>query len=115
MNTEIQSTLEALQAIALIIGTLAVLGPIAIGAMLWRISKSFVSKDEFNGLGSRVTAYESFSIATRERADAAHEKIRENEAALAVRLDWIRRDLDLLLRHAEDVRDRHRDHPHSED
>ena len=70
----------------------------------------------FNGLGSRVTAYESFAITTRERADGAHEKIKENEAALQVELRYIRRDLDQLLHHANAARERdhlreHREHP----
>ena len=115
VEPQIQTTLDLLQSVAIIIGVLSVLGPIVIGALLWRISKSFVSKDDFNGLGSRVTAYETFSITTRERADGAHERIERGEAALQVKLDWIRRDLDRLLSHAEgrDHRD-HRDH-HTED
>lgn len=122
MNPEpqVQRTLELLQTVAVIIGVLSVIGPVVIGALLWKISKAFVSKEDFNGLGSRVTAYETFAITTRERADGAHEKIRENEAALTVKLDWIRRDLDQLLRHADAARDRdhQRDHTartHEED
>lgn len=96
LNT-MQAVLAKLQIVAVVLTILAVVGPIAMFALFWHLSKTFVTKSEFNGQGSRVTALESMSIMNKDRADQAHERIDKMESALTVELRYMRRDLDRLI------------------
>jgi hypothetical protein len=69
---QLEATLKILQMVAIFIAIVGAAGPILVGAFLWKLSKTFVTKDDFNGQGGRITAWESLSIQNRDRADFAH-------------------------------------------
>jgi hypothetical protein len=93
----INSTLEFLRGVSILLTIFAVIGPVIVAALLWNFQKTFATKREVDGQGGRITAYETMTIQNRERADHAHERLTLAEEKWTVELRYIRRDLDTLL------------------